>query len=152
MRALASDEHTELLAKLSSFTDTTFPSLLVPPSNTDHLAALIELKAGVGGSEAALFAGDMMRMYTRVAQSKGWKTSIVASNTTENGGVKDAIMEIKGEKAYDSLRWESGVHRVQRVPTTEANGRVHTSTIAILVSSCVAIVSQCHDSLNRFYR
>lgn len=138
MRSLAADEHADLVAKLSSIVETTFPALLVPPSVTAHLAALIELKAGVGGSESALFVGDMMRMYTRVAQNLGWKSVVVAINQTESGGVKDAILEIKGEKAYDTLRWESGVHRVQRVPATEANGRVHTSTIAVLASPCAA--------------
>ncbi len=80
-----------------------------------------------------------MRMYTRVAQTFGWKTLVVAINPTENGGVKDVILEIKGENAYDNLRWESGVHRVQRIPATEANGRVHTSTIAALVRSRSAL-------------
>ena len=145
MRSLAAEEHTELVHKLSSIAETTFPALLVPPSNTAHLSALIELKAGVGGSESALFVGDMMRMYTRVAQNRSWKTTVVALNQTENGGVKDAILEIKGEKAYDILRWESGVHRVQRVPATEANGRVHTSTIAVLVRTSAAIPENLAD-------
>ncbi|KIP08759.1 hypothetical protein PHLGIDRAFT_68880 [Phlebiopsis gigantea 11061_1 CR5-6] len=133
MRSLAADEHGELLDKLSSLAEKTFPSLLVPPSKTAHLSSMVELKAGVGGSEAALFLGEVMRMYTNLSQTMGWQAAIVAKNLTEHGGVKDAIVEIKGDKVYDMLRWESGVHRVQRVPLTESGGRVHTSTVAVLV-------------------
>lgn len=94
----------------------------------------MEFKAGVGGSESALFVGELMRMYMRLAQGLGWHAEVIMSNDTDAGGVKDAIVEIKGkERVYDTLRWESGVHRVQRVPATEANGRVHTSTVAVLV-------------------
>ncbi|KAJ3559941.1 hypothetical protein NM688_g26 [Phlebia brevispora] len=133
MRSLASDEYGELLGKLTGMAETDFPALLVPPSETAHLSAMIEIKAGVGGSEAMLFAADVMRMYMRLASSMGWRATIIANNETENGGSKDAMVEVKGDQAYDMLRWESGVHRVQRVPATEANGRVHTSTIAVLV-------------------
>lgn len=134
MRSLAEEEHERLTSILNNYVEQTFPSLLVPPSTTSHLSAMMELKAGVGGSEAALFLAEIMRMYVRLANSMGWKASIIANNETDNGGTKDAILEIQGEKAYDVLRWESGVHRVQRVPATEANGRVHTSTVAVLVS------------------
>ena len=133
MRSLASEEHTELVSKLSSMAENTFPKLLVPPSMTTHLSAMMELKAGVGGSEATLFCAEIVRMYTRLAQTMGWHAVVVANNLTETGGVKDAILEIKGPKAYDTLRWESGVHRVQRVPATEVSGRLHTSTVAIVV-------------------
>ena len=95
----------------------------------------MELKSGVGGSESSLFLSDLLRMYQRLAQSKNWKSSIVAENNSESGGIKDAIIEIKGETAYDTLRWESGVHRVQRVPATESSGRTHTSTVAVVVST-----------------
>lgn len=137
MRALAVEEHAALTTALSDLLNNTFPRLLVPPSATAHLAALVELKAGVGGSEASLFLGDLVRMYTRVANAMGWKAALVGSNELENGGMKDAILEVKGEGTYDALRWESGVHRVQRVPATEANGRVHTSTVAIVVRPSV---------------
>jgi peptide chain release factor 1 len=93
----------------------------------------MELKAGVGGSEANLFLGDVMRMYLRLSQSLKWKATVVTSLETNEGGVKTAILEVKGEGTYDALRWESGVHRVQRVPATEASGRVHTSTVAVVV-------------------
>lgn len=135
MRSLAEEESTSLQTRLSTLLTQTFPSLLIPPSSTSHLSALMEFKAGVGGSESSLFLGELMRMYIRLAQGQGWNTSVIASNDTDAGGVKDAIVEFKGpEKVYDTLRWESGVHRVQRVPATEANGRVHTSTVAIVVS------------------
>lgn len=133
MRALAVEEHAALTTALSDLLNNTFPRLLVPPSATAHLAALVELKTGVGGSEASLFLGDLVRMYTRVANAMGWKAALVGSNELDNGGMKDAILEVKGEGTYDALRWESGVHRVQRVPATEANGRVHTSTVAVVV-------------------
>ncbi|KAI6044508.1 hypothetical protein EDC04DRAFT_313531 [Pisolithus marmoratus] len=133
MRALASDEYTALCDSLSGHLSVTFPSLLVPPSPTRTLSALLELKAGVGGSEAALFLMDLLRVYVRYATSRGWQSSIVQSSEVMGGGLRDAIVEIKGEGAYDTLRWESGVHRVQRVPATEASGRVHTSTVAAIV-------------------
>ncbi|KAI0345156.1 release factor [Trametopsis cervina] len=133
MRSLAGEEYSELVSKLSSIAQETFPALLVPPSETAELSAMVEIKAGVGGSEAALFVGDMVRMYTAAAGHLGWKAVLVSSNVTENGGSKEAMLEVKGEKAYDTLRWETGVHRVQRVPATEASGRVHTSTVTVLV-------------------
>ena len=136
MRSLAMDEHKELLDKMTSLAENTFPSLLIPPSNTSHLSAILEIKAGVGGDEAMLFGADIMRMYVRFAQTMGWQAVVVNSNLAEHGGVKDAMVEIKGQKVYDTLRWESGVHRVQRVPATESSGRVHTSTVAVLVSLC----------------
>ncbi|KAI6121189.1 hypothetical protein F5141DRAFT_1210873 [Pisolithus sp. B1] len=118
MRALASDEYTTLYDSLSRHLSTTFPFLLVPPSPTRSLSALLELKAGVGGSEAALFLTDLLRVYVRYATSRGWPSSIVQNSEVTGGGLRDAIVEIKGEGAYDALRWESGVHRVQRVPAT----------------------------------
>ncbi|OCH85323.1 release factor [Obba rivulosa] len=133
MRALAEEEHASLTQELSAMVETTFPRLLIPASSTAHMSALVELRSGVGGSESSLFLGEIMRMYLRVAGSYGWKASVLSRNETENGGIKDAILEVKGEGAYDILRWESGVHRVQRVPATEANGRVHTSTVSVMV-------------------
>jgi peptide chain release factor 1 len=139
MRSLASDEFKVLSTMLSQQIDTVFPRLLIPPSATAHLSALIELKSGVGGSESSLFLAELLRMYTRLANSMKWKTQLLTSNELDvvGGGVKDAILEIDGQGSYDTLRWESGVHRVQRVPATEASGRVHTSTVAVLVSSFI---------------
>ncbi|KJA21732.1 hypothetical protein HYPSUDRAFT_165114 [Hypholoma sublateritium FD-334 SS-4] len=133
MRALAADEITALAASLNTIATETFPSLLVPPSPTAALSALMELKSGVGGSEASLFLADMLRMYQRLAANTHWRAAVVASNPAEGGGTKDAVVEVVGAGAYDALRWESGVHRVQRVPATEASGRTHTSTVAIVV-------------------
>lgn len=133
MRALAEDEYKTVSHALSDMLSSTFPSLLVPPSATKHMSALMELKSGVGGSESSLFLSELLRMYLRLANDKRWKAVIVSKSETDGGGVKDAVVEFKGEGAYDTLRWESGVHRVQRVPATEAQGRVHTSTAAVIV-------------------
>ena len=133
MRALAQDEFTTLTQNLSTYLSTTFPALLVPPSQTRAFSALVELKAGVGGSEATLFLMDLLRVYVRYAHARGWRADVIQSTEVVGGGMRDAIVEVKGEGAYDTLRWETGVHRVQRVPATEASGRVHTSTVAIIV-------------------
>ncbi|TEB19625.1 release factor [Coprinellus micaceus] len=133
MRSMAADEYTELTKVLTEDLETTFPSLLVPKSETEHLSALMEFKSGAGGVESSLFLGELLRMYQRFAMEKGWQAQIVAQNDVEEGGIKDAILEVKGVTAYDHLRWESGVHRVQRVPATETKGRVHTSAVAIVV-------------------
>lgn len=135
MRAMAEEEHATLTQKLSTALEITFPKLLIPASDdTSRLSAYIELKAGVGGSEASLFVGDLMRMYLRLSQSMSWTATVVSSSIIENGGFRDAIIEVRGEHSYDTLRWETGVHRVQRVPATERLGRTHTSTVACIVS------------------
>jgi len=134
LRLLAAEDDQTFTDTLDNLVENVFPSLVVPPSNTAHMSALMELKAGVGGSESNLFLGELMRMYLRYAQSAKWKTTTVSSLDTPEGGVKNAVVEFKGPGAYDSLQWESGVHRVQRVPATEASGRVHTSTVAVVVS------------------
>jgi peptide chain release factor 1 len=123
-----------LAESLKEIVKKTFPSILVPPSRTSHLSALLELKSGVGGSEASLFLEEMLKMYLRLAQVSRWKANVVASNDLDVGGMKDAVVEFKGPGAYDALRWESGVHRVQRVPATEQSGRVHTSAVAVVVT------------------
>ncbi|KAF9553444.1 release factor [Agrocybe pediades] len=133
MQQLALEEVESLTSTLESLAEKTFPSLLIPPSTTKHMSALMELKSGVGGSEASLFLADLLRMYQRFADTTSWSVEIVAKNDAEGSGIKDASVEFKGEGAYDTLRWESGVHRVQRVPATEASGRTHTSTVAIVV-------------------
>ena len=152
MRSLAVDEYNSLTSTLTQFLESTFPSLLVPPSTTSHLSALIEMKSGVGGSESSLFLGDLLRMYQRLANVNRWKAQVVAQNDNDGGGTKDAIIEIKGDGAYDALRWESGVHRVQRVPATESSGRVHTSTVSIVVCAMLyrlRIVTE--EQFCRFY-
>jgi peptide chain release factor 1 len=108
--------------------------LLVPRDPLDDRDTIVEIRAGTGGDEAALFAADLLRMYLRYAERRGWKTEMVALSEGNLGGVKEAIFKVSGERAYGRLRHESGVHRVQRVPVTEAQGRIHTSaaTVAVL--------------------
>ncbi|KAJ8454061.1 hypothetical protein ONZ45_g19452 [Pleurotus djamor] len=133
MRSLAVEEYSSLSATLSDHITHVFPSLLTPKSATAGYSALMELKSGVGGSEASLFLGNLLRMYQRYAHTLRCKVNVVATNESEGGGIKDAVVEFEGKGTYDALRWESGVHRVQRVPATEASGRVHTSTVAVVV-------------------
>ncbi len=107
--------------------------LLLPRDPDDDKNVIIEIRGGAGGDEAALFANSLYRMYTMYAQLKGWKTEIVSSNPTELGGYKEICFSVTGDGAYSKLKYESGVHRVQRVPETEAQGRIHTSTITVAV-------------------
>ena len=107
--------------------------LLIPPEPTDANDAIVEFRAGTGGDEAALFAQELMRMYMRYAEREGWKTKVLSTSLTDLGGIKEAIVEINGEGVYGKLKWESGVHRVQRVPATEKAGRIHTSTASVAV-------------------
>jgi peptide chain release factor 1 len=110
-----------------------FESVLIPPGPYDHTNAIIEIRAGVGGEEAAIFAADLFRMYARYAENKGWKTSLVSSSPAEQGGYKEIIFAVNGQNAYGILKTEMGVHRVQRVPATEKQGRIHTSTASVAV-------------------
>jgi peptide chain release factor 1 len=120
------DEAEELEQELRAF--------LLPKDPNDEKNVIVEIRAGTGGDEAALFAGDLYRMYSRYAENKGWKTQILSANSTGIGGFKEVIFLVEGRGAYSHLKYESGVHRVQRVPLTEASGRIHTSaaTVAIL--------------------
>lgn len=101
--------------------------------NQKYNAVIMEIRAGVGGDEAALFASDLARMYTRFAQTKGWKVNILDQSTNEIGGTKDMTLEISGDDVYSKFKNEAGVHRVQRIPTTEKQGRIHTSTATVAV-------------------
>ena len=107
---------------------------LLPPDPLDNANILVEIRAGTGGDEAGLFAGDLLRMYQRFAEIQGWKAEIVEGHSSEMGGYKEATLAVSGDAVYRHLRYESGVHRVQRVPATEASGRIHTSaaTVAVL--------------------
>ncbi|OLD63553.1 MAG: peptide chain release factor 1, partial [Ignavibacteria bacterium 13_1_40CM_2_61_4] len=109
-------------------------SLLIPKDPNDDKDCIVEIRGGTGGEEAALFAADLYRMYTRYAERAGWKTELIDWSDTGKGGFKEVIFSLKGEGAYGALKYESGVHRVQRVPETEAQGRIHTSaaTVAVL--------------------
>ncbi len=107
--------------------------LLLPKDANEAKDAIVEIRAGTGGEEATLFAADLFRMYSRYAQNKGWQVDIVDSNQTEIGGFKEIVFEVKGKGAFSHLKYERGVHRVQRVPKTEASGRLHTSTATVAV-------------------
>jgi len=107
--------------------------LLIPKDPNDDKNVLLEIRAGTGGEEAALFAGDLFRMYNRYADSMGWKIEILSENLTDSGGFKEVIVMVKGKGAYSYLKYESGTHRVQRVPTTETQGRIHTSAVTVAV-------------------
>jgi peptide chain release factor 1 len=107
--------------------------LLIPPDPLEGKNIIMEIRAGTGGEEAALFASDLYRMYSYYAESMHWKIEEIDSNPTELGGYKEIILSISGKDVYGSLRWESGVHRVQRVPETESGGRIHTSAVTVAV-------------------
>ena len=107
--------------------------LLLPKDPNDEKSVIIEIRGGAGGDEAALFAGDLFRMYTRYADDHGWRTELLDANAPDSGGFKEVVFVIDGEGAYSRLKYESGVHRVQRIPTTESSGRIHTSTVTVAV-------------------
>ena len=106
---------------------------ILPPDPLEGRDAIVEIRAGTGGDEAALFAADLLRMYSRYAENRGWKVEPIEGSTSEAGGLKEVIVKISGEDVFRSMRYESGVHRVQRVPVTEAQGRIHTSTATVAV-------------------
>lgn len=106
---------------------------ILPPDPLEGRDAIVEIRAGTGGDEAALFAADLLRMYTRYAENRDWKVEPIEGSTSEAGGLKEVIVKISGEDVFRSMRYESGVHRVQRVPVTEAQGRIHTSTATVAV-------------------
>jgi peptide chain release factor 1 len=132
MTALIKQENASLQAELDRLTEELRLALL-PRDTNDEKDIIVEIRAGTGGNEAALFAADLYRMYSRYAQSQGWKTDIISVSESGIGGFKEIIFEVKGKKAYSRLKYESGVHRVQRVPVTEASGRIHTSTATVAV-------------------
>ncbi|HPQ69501.1 MAG TPA: peptide chain release factor 1 [bacterium] len=132
MREMAKLELDELEEKLAALTDT-LKILLLPKDPYDDKNILLEIRAGTGGEEAALFAGDLFRMYNRYAELHGWKVELLSSHSTELGGFKEVICGIKGNGVYSRLKFESGVHRVQRVPDTETQGRIHTSAVTVAI-------------------
>ncbi|MCY3979214.1 MAG: peptide chain release factor 1 [Chloroflexi bacterium] len=132
MRELASDEIAELEASNASLLEK-LRLMLLPKDPRDNKNVIVEIRAGAGGDEAGIFAGDLMRLYTRYAESNKWKVQLLDVNEQGNGIFKNITFEIKGEGAFSRLKYESGVHRVQRVPTTESQGRIHTSTATVAV-------------------
>ena len=132
LKNLAAEELDELKKSKSEF-DKELPILLLPKDPNDEKNVIVEIRGGVGGDEAALFAGDLFRMYTRYAENQGWKVDIVDSNPTTIGGFKEISFTIDGAAAYSKMKYESGTHRVQRVPVTESSGRIHTSAVTVAV-------------------
>lgn len=132
MRELVKEEINELQEEVEK-NEEELKVLLLPKDPNDHKNVIVEIRAGAGGDEAGLFAGDLFRMYSRYAERHNWKIELMNSNDQGIGGFKEVIFMIKGKGAYSRLKYESGVHRVQRVPATEANGRIHTSTATVAV-------------------
>jgi peptide chain release factor 1 len=132
MLALVQDEIEDLEQQESELTDR-LQVLLLPKDPNDEKNVIVEIRAGTGGDEAGLFAADLYRMYVRYAEMQGWKTQVLSNHPTGIGGFKEVIFEVQGRGAYSHLKYESGVHRVQRVPETEASGRIHTSTATVAV-------------------
>src|SRR6185312_7469664 len=133
MRSLAEEERAQLKERVAKL-EHDVKLLLLPKDAADSSSAIVEVRAGTGGDEAALFAGDLLKMYTRYAQLQGWKAELLSLSESDLGGIKEAVLNVEGEGAFAKLKFESGGHRVQRVPVTEANGRIHTSaaTVAVL--------------------
>ena len=132
LRDLAREDEAAALVRVEELT-TRLRHLLIPRDPLDDKNVIVEVRAGEGGEEAALFAADLQRMYARYAERKRWKAEILSQSQSEKGGFKEVIFRIAGDRAYSRLKFESGVHRVQRVPATEAQGRIHTSTATVAV-------------------
>jgi peptide chain release factor 1 len=133
MKQLAHDEEKQLVAR-KEIVERELKLLLLPKDPLDEKSVIVEIRAGTGGDEAALFAGELFRMYSRYAETLGWKVEVLESSPSSLGGLKEIVAAIQGHKVYSKLKYESGVHRVQRVPATEQQGRIHTSaaTVAVL--------------------
>jgi peptide chain release factor 1 len=132
MREMAKEELRDLEDRYRT-ADDRIKFLLIPKDPLDEKNIIMEIRGGAGGDEAALFAADLYRMYTRFAEGKGWKIEVMSSSETELGGLKEIVFSVSGKNVYENMRYESGVHRVQRVPATEASGRIHTSTATVAV-------------------
>jgi peptide chain release factor 1 len=132
MRELASDEVRELEERIPALEDE-LKVMMLPSDPNDDKNIIVEIRGGTGGDEASLFAADLYRMYTRYAESQRWKVELIDASETEVGGFKEVSFSIKGDKVYSKMKFESGVHRVQRIPSTESGGRIHTSTATVAV-------------------
>ncbi len=132
LRELAEAEVVRLRERLDEL-EAQLRQLLLPRDPRDQRDVIVEIRAGAGGEEAGLFAGDLYRMYTRYAERRGWQTELLSAHPTDLGGFKEVIFEVRGRGAFSRLKFESGVHRVQRVPITESSGRIHTSTATVAV-------------------
>lgn len=132
IRAMAQEEYDMYMAQIPEI-EQQLEILLLPTDPMDEKNILLEIRAGTGGEEAALFAGDLFRMYCRFAERMNWKVELMSENPTDNGGLKEVIALISGQRVYSHLKYESGTHRVQRVPATESQGRIHTSAATVAV-------------------
>ncbi|MFM7787327.1 MAG: peptide chain release factor 1 [Microcystis panniformis] len=132
LREMAALEVAELEAKIATLEDQ-LTILLLPRDPLDEKSIMLEIRAGTGGDEASIWAGDLVRLYSKYAETQNWKVSLLSESPADMGGFKEAILEIKGDNVYSKLKFEAGVHRVQRVPLTEASGRVHTSTATVAI-------------------
>ena len=132
LRHMVEDELAEMRQRKEEL-DNELPVLLLPKDPNDDKNVIVEIRGGVGGDEAALFAGDLFRMYSRYAEAQGWRVDILSSNATELGGFKEVSFTVEGYGAYSKLKYESGTHRVQRVPVAESGGRIHTSAVTVAV-------------------
>ena len=132
MRQLAHEEN-ERISLMMETAKNELCTLLVPPDPLDQKDSIVEIRAGAGGNESALFAAELFRMYSRFAEKNKWKTTVLSSNTIGIGGFKEIIFEVSGDNADGTLKYESGVHRVQRIPETEKSGRIHTSTVTVAI-------------------
>ena len=132
MRQLAEEEAAQISREEATARESVLRSIL-PPDPDEHRDTIVEIRAGAGGTEAALFAGDLYRMYSRYAETRGWKMETLSASPSELGGLKEIVFEMSGQGGFAAMRHESGVHRVQRVPATEAQGRIHTSTATVAV-------------------
>jgi peptide chain release factor 1 len=138
MKEMARAEIKEIEPQLEPIEDK-IKVLLLPKDPNDDRNVMLEIRAGTGGSEASIFVGDLLDVYRKYISSQGWKASIIDESTGDDGGYKNIVMEVKGDMVYSKMKWEAGVHRVQRVPATESQGRVHTST------ATVAIMPECDE-------
>jgi len=143
LRAMAKDEIARLASEIEA-TESQLERLLIPPDPDDNRNIFLEIRAGAGGDEAAIFAGDLFRMYTRYADNQRWQTEILSESRGEHGGFREIICRLVGAQVYSHLKFESGTHRVQRVPATEAQGRVHTSTCTVAILAEQDEVSDIH--------
>ena len=132
MRELAQAE-LDALTERQAALEASLQRRLLPKDPADDRNTIVEIRAGAGGEEAGLFAAELLRMYTRYAERRRWKVEMISVSATGIGGIKEAILSVEGQGVYSQLKYESGVHRVQRVPATEASGRIHTSTVTVAV-------------------
>jgi len=147
MAAMAQDEIESATAEIAQL-EGDLQRMLLPKDPDDARNAFMEIRAGTGGDESALFAGDLLRMYTRYCERRGWKTEIMSESVSELGGYKEVVIKIEGDSVYGALKFESGGHRVQRVPATETQGRIHTSacTVAVLAEPDEAVAIQINPA------